>query len=112
MLYSPRLKWPAMAQWARGIGAFLLIPGIVLLAAGLLAAAFGYFGMESATANHHDGLLYNNDRDTRERMEMSQVMIVGGLSAAAAGLILSTVGGAVMAGSGRNEVVLVERQTS
>lgn len=86
-----------MARIARGIGTFLLIPGIVLLVAGLLAATIGYFGMDAALANHHDGLLSNNDDASMQRAQMGQAMVVAGLAAGAVGLLLSTLGGTIVA---------------
>ena len=90
---------PPMARIARGIGTFLLIPGVILVVAGLLASAIGYFAMDGAMADHRDPTLFStgNDRETHDRAELGAMVAIAGLVAAGAGAILATVGGTVRA---------------
>ncbi len=103
-----------MAQVARGIGTFLLIPGIVLLVAGLLAALLGVVGMGQAMDDHHSGnLLYvGDDHASRDRAEASQALLAGGLAGALAGLVLTTIGGTIMAFAEDRPAIVVQTRTA
>ncbi|MES2154894.1 MAG: hypothetical protein V4510_07135 [bacterium] len=104
-----------MARIAYGIGTFLLIPGVVLVGAGLLAAAIGYFGFDAALANHQDPTLFSsgNDKETQARAQMGMVIAISGLIGAGIGIVLAAVGGAIRAfAEDKPRVVVVDNRST
>jgi len=72
-----------VAALAKTIGAILAILGLLLLLAGLGAAAYGFYDMDK----HRNDLFRDQDRE-----EADQALMVGGAAAASAGLVLFLAG--------------------
>lgn len=72
-----------MAALAKTIGAILAILGVLLLLAGLGAAAYGFYDMDK----HRNDLFRDSDRE-----EADQALMMGGAAAASTGLVLFLAG--------------------